>query len=190
MLSEQHTSTEPCKHTNQSKKSQNATHWFSNIGGETKQRGLPTQRRVEQLWVCRRGQTERVFGGGVGGQVTSPWALKSPVSLKLGWDSEAHEKIRQGGGGRGGGRKKKKKRCGLCTTRNQFNINLKKENMWRINKEESDTDVKQQPEPPPPKTQRNTKRWKIFNFQWRITREEEIKTDGCSDGDLKLKPKL
>lgn len=98
--------------------------------------------------------TARGGGGGGGGQVTSPWALKSPVSLKLGWDSEAHEKIKRGGRRRRGGKKKKKK---MWIVHEKFNIN-KKENVWRLNKKESDIDVKQQPEPPP----KNTKRWKIF----------------------------
>lgn len=52
---------------------------------------------------------------GWGGQVTSPWALKSPVSLKLGWDSEAHEKIRQGGG-----EKRRKKKMWIVLDRNNF----------------------------------------------------------------------
>lgn len=47
-------------------------------------------------------------GGWAGGQVTSPWALKSPVSFKLGWDSEGHEKIRQAGSE--GGQKKTSKK--------------------------------------------------------------------------------
>lgn len=98
------------------------------------------QTRTNWGYVYERGATHLEEGeeGRGGGQVTSPWALKSPVSLKLGWDSEAHEKIRQGGGGT-----KKKKKMWIVLSRNDFRVTpvTKKKRICDVWwKKKSDTD--------------------------------------------------
>lgn len=133
MLTEQRTSTVPCK--NKQKKTQTS---HSNGKAQTRHTGFRTHSSIpggnkavrvsyrsrRSLQTADEDSRKPTFNGAGGGQVTSPWALRSPVSLKLGWDPEERQKTRKGG------------------QKKNIDVDCAFLLQWILNKETRDTDVR------------------------------------------------